>query len=414
MNIIFTDKYRKVIALLAFASMFVGFFLSRIALSVGMIAIIALAIININVAKNIKQYINTPSAYWWSGVIFLYLFTLFRVSNFGSAFIDVTDKLPFIGLSIGFMCLPLFTRRTFQYVYYLFLLIVFISGVYTFGDYIINYDIRTINADLPRYIKTPMEHLRYSLLIANAIFISFYFINKPISKWPKLEQYSLALLAFFFIILLHFNSGRSGILAFYVVLIVFAIKYIFTSNKKRHGIIAMLVCLLLPFIAYYTVDTFHNKINNTIWDIRQYQNKGNIEHLPDSKRLVAYELAVKAIKEKPIFGYGTIGAREKINQLYKQYYPQYPNIEKLYGSNQFLYVLLSFGIVGLLFFIAWLIKIYPLKELMTNDLLLAAATINLVSFIPENTIEVQFGIAIFCLFSLMAIHYKRVENSYVI
>jgi len=410
MNFIFSDKHRKIIAILAFLSIFIGFFLSRVALSSGMIALATLAVININFKKNIKQYVSTPSAYWWGGIILLYCIGALYAPSFDRFVLVTADKLPFLGLSLGFLCLPLFTKKTFQHLYYLFLLVVFISGIYTFSDYLINHNIRTVNTDLPRYIKTPMNHLRYSLLIANAIFISIYFINKPITKWPKFEKYALIFWSIFFVILLHFNAGRSGILAFYVVLLVFAIKYIVTANKKLYGIIAMLVCMCLPIIAYFTVDTFYNKINNTIWDFRQYKNKGNIEHLSDSKRLVAYELAYKAIKEKPIFGYGTGGPKAKINALYKVYYPQYPNIEKLYGSNQFIYITLSFGIMGLLFFLLWLWKIYPIKELLINELLLATATINLVSFIPENTIEVQFGIAIFCVFSLMAIYYKKMEK----
>lgn len=411
MNIIFSDKHRKIIATLAFASIFVGFFLSRIALSVGMIALAALAVINLNFKENIKRYINSP-AIWWSGIFVLYAVGATYTSNFDRAFLLTANKLPFIGLSLGFVCLPLFTKNTFQYLYYLFLLIIFISGIYTFGDYIINYSIRTINTDIPRYIKTPMNHLRYSLLIANAIFISFYFVNKPITKWPKFEKYVLAFLGLFHIILLHFNAGRSGILAFYVVLLIFGIKFIVTSNKKLLGISVLLICFLLPIGAYYTVDTFHNKINNTIWAIQQHKNNGNIEHLSDSKRLVAYELAFKAFKEKPFFGYGTGGPKATINALYKKHYPQYPNIEKLYGSNQFIYITLSFGIFGLLFFIFWLFKIYPVKELVTNDLLLATATINIVSFVPENTIEVQFGVSIFGVLSLMAIYYKKTESSY--
>lgn len=412
MNFIFSDKHRKIIAVLAFVSIFVGFFLSRVALSIGIIALAALAVININFKENIKKYINSPIV-WWSGIFILYFIGAFYTTSFDRAFLLTSNKLPFIGLSLGFLCLPLFTKKTYQYLYYLFILIIFISGIYTFGDYIINHSIRTINTDLPRYIKTPMNHLRYSLLIVNAIFISFYFINMPVTKWPKLEKYTLIFSGIFNIILLHFNAGRSGILAFYVVLFLFAVKFIFTSNKKLYGIIAVAACMALPFVAYNTVDTFYNKINNTIWDFRQYKHKGNIEHLSDSKRLVAFELAYKAIKEKPLLGYGTGSPKAKINALYKQYYPQYPNIEKLYGSNQFVYVTLSFGLIGLLFFIFWLIKIYPIKDLVSNDLLLATAAINLVSFIPENTIEVQFGIAIFCVFSLMAICYKKMESSYV-
>jgi len=412
MNLIFSDKHRKIIAILAFVSIFIGFFLSRVALSCGMIALPALAIINLNFKKNIKQYLSTPLAYWWSVLFMLYCLGTIYSPSIGRASIDIVEKLPFAGLSLGFLCLPLFTQKTYQYLYYFFLLIIFISGIFTFGDYIINYNIRTINTDLPRYIKAPMNHLRYSLLIANAIFISFYFINKPISCWPKLEKYTLFFLSIFCLILLHFNAGRSGILAFYVVLFILAVKQFITANKKIYGIIAILICLTLPIGAYFTVDPFYNKINNTIWDFKQYKNKGNIEHLSDSKRLIAYELAFKAIKEKPLLGYGTGGPRAKINKLYQQFYPQYPNIEKLYGSNQFVYVTLSFGMLGLLFFIIWLIKIYPIKQLLNNDLLLATATINLVSFIPENTIEMQFGVAIFCVFSLMAIFYNKVKTGY--
>jgi len=323
-----------------------------------------------------------------------------------------TDKLPFVGLSLAFLCLPLFTKNNYQYLYYFFLFVIFLSGIYTFGDYIINYNIRTANTNFARYIKTPMDHLRYGLLIVNAVFISFYFINKPVSKWPKLEKYTLVFLTIFNIILLHFNAGRSGILAFYVVLLVFAVKFIFTSNKKLYGLIGIIICFALPVAAYFTVDTFKDKINYTVWDLKQYFNNGNIEHFSDSKRLAAYELAFKAFKEKPILGYGTGGVEAKIDALYNKYYPQYPNIEKLYGSNQFIYVTLNFGIIGLLIFIFWLYKIYPLKALLANDLLLATATINLVSFIPESAIELQFGVAIFCVFSFMAIYYKKLDDCY--
>jgi len=406
MNFLLTNEQRKNLAILSFVAIFLGFFLSRALMSIGMLVIFGLAIINTDIVANVKRYLASPLFLAWPAIIILYLFGGLYSENPDKFLHIITNKLPLLGLSFGLLSLPLFSRKTYHLIYYIIFAIVFTAGLYTLIDFFIHFEAQTPNLNFSRYINTPTNHIRYSLIIANLIFIALYLSSHPKTQKPKLERVLLITLALFFVFLLHFIAARSGILAFYVCVFIFGLKQVFQGKQKWLGIAFVASVLFLPVAAYYMVGSFKDKINYTIYDFKHYLSGGNVELYSDSQRLVAYELALKAIKEKPVLGYGTSDVHQKINALYASEFPQFPNIERLYGTNQFLYIGLSFGLFGLVVFIIWLLKIYPPKFVFNNNLLLPAALINLVSFIPENTLETQFGVAVFCTFSLMALHYS--------
>jgi len=310
-------------------------------------------------------------------------------------------KLAFVAFSFG--CMPLLSlKKSFtERIYLLFIGILFFVGIYTLADFYIHYDLRTQNTHIARYTSAPINHIILSLLIVNAIFIAaYFFLNRfnELNTWKKSAY--LALIGFF-IFLLHFNAARTGLLAMYFTAALFAIKYIVAKKQIKLGIVFLISIFLLPLLSYYTVPSFKDKINYTLYDLKQIDKVEQVKNYSDAQRIAGYYLAWSVFKEQPLFGCGTGDINRttalKIDKKFK-----ISDVHKLLPHNQFIYIAVILGLLGLIVFIIIIGKIYPLKLLLKNDLLLASGSINFITFLPESILERQLGIVCFCIFTLLA------------
>ena len=395
-------------AILSICAIIVGFFVSRFALSCGIAWLFGQAVINNEFKKNIKRFLNDKVLLAFSGFLLLYFICGLYSYNMDFYWERVRLKLPFLLLPFGFGSAYYLSKKQLKYLFYLILACAILSSFWIIGVFILDYNQLSALRNAGKYIPSPINHVRLSLWLAFSIAIALYFYVKEKQKKIKIALLVAAVYLFIFI---HFFAVRSGILALYLVCLLFIIQYIIASKSWTKGIAILLALVTMPILAYLTVPSLKDRIEYSKWDLRQLEYNADISNHSDSKRIASLKASINAIQYNPFFGSGTGDIKNQIEISYAEILPQLSKKEKLMPHNQFLYVAVGFGIVGLLIFCYLLFIIFFKGEQRKNTLLLAAALILLSSFMWEATIESQLGVTIFCLFSLLPYSYQKAAKA---
>lgn len=137
-----------------------------------------------------------------------------------------------------------------------------------------------------------------------------------------------------------------------------------------------------------------------IYGIRyQLHNTSNPNGHSLLQRLEFWKTGWHIIRNNWIFGVGTGDVQQAFNQQYEKEKSILDPENRLRAHNMYLTVWITFGILGLLIFLAFLIT-YLRFNIKNNELFpLMFMIVAIVTFFFEDTIETQLGVSIFALFT---------------
>jgi len=211
----------------------------------------------------------------------------------------------------------------------------------------------------------------------------------------------------FLILFLHILAVRSGLVAFYAIFILLAIYFLINKHYKASIFIVVMIVFSVVFSFKY-IDTLRTRYSYTIYDMQMSGNlnaSGNDYSI--SRRIIANKVAYSIFRDHPIFG---VGEGNLLEYIYKKYALDYPFIKTdniLDPHNQFLRQLACTGLTGFIIFFACFY--YPLfyKKNYRHIPLLVIYIIASISFLVEDTLDIQLGLS-FCLFFIMInLHYLK-------
>jgi O-antigen ligase len=203
---------------------------------------------------------------------------------------------------------------------------------------------------------------------------------------------------------LHILAVRTGLLALYVFITLFAV-YIGVSRNKHLGIGMMIFIFLFGAFAYNYSPTLKKKINYFAYTIGEYNRSGLQGHYSDMGRLISYDVAFKKIKQHALYGVGAGDVLSEMNVGYDTWYPDVEANKRLVPHNQFMVVALACGIPVLTIFVLWVIM--PLMQLKKNRsgfFFFAVWVVLLIPLMVEPMLEVQFGVFVYLFFLLWQKH----------
>ena len=342
-------------------------------------------------------------------IFFLHLITFFYTDsvNYGYFGEKITLNLTFLVLPLSFAVLPAIKKRQYYLLLYFFFLLMALTSLGTFINYL--FDFTFINESYLRskVMPTPVNHVRYSLMAAFAIFVGVFLYAE--SKGQRVERYALSAMLLMLFIFLHFLAVRSGLVAFYALAFPFTLFYMIKKRSLKYGSIILFLLLLTPIISFFTVPTFQNKFKNTITDVRKIDNKLSANNYSISQRVKAFDAAFKIVKKNPIFGVGIGNLKREMEKVYITNYPSLGKQARRMPHNQYLHYLAGFGIIGLSIFLFSFY--YPLihQQNYKNPILLTHYLIISSSFLVESTLNTQLGLNFALIFILIPLSYLK-EN----
>jgi len=342
----------------------------------------------------------------------------------GSARFNVEVKLSFIILPLIFSSLPplslnrtLNVLKAFVASCTLFSVVTLMYALYR------NYQLNQLTQFESKFF-TNIELIKdfaalhpsyYSLYLSFCLFIILYFVTT--SQYSRKTLVVLGILELYLFIIILLLGVRMVILSLLAVSFVVILFYSFKTNKKLIGISLIIGLLGLTAVFFIANPTNWDRLKKTI----NYKNDdiAHYHHSGIGLRLSIWDCALEIISKKPLIGYGTGEAQDKLEQCYraKKYYALYYWIDigegtRFNAHNQYLQTLISLGIAGLLSLLS--ITWYPFfLSIKTKNYLFSIFLLLFFGLmLTEATFKVQKGVAFFTLFScLFLFHFPPREST---
>ncbi len=358
---------------------------------------------------NFHRYIKSPQ-YWTLNLFFIaVLISGINSTNLTEWFHHLILKLPFLFLPFAFFPIGKISEDKYLRFFYYFIIIIFCSSVGVFTEYINSYPELITKIKTGQSINTPIDHIKYSLLLSIAVIASFeLYIKNYYLKYP-FERILIGITGIGIFIFLHFISIRSGIATVYFALTILIIKD-FWLKEKTVVFISILILFISLILFYNTIPLFHDKIEYMKYDLKMYKNDRG-ENYSDAERLYSWKAGMALIKKKPFFGTGIGDLKDELKTTYKKIFPD-KNLKVKYPHNQFIFTMSGMGLAGLVFLIIAIF--FPLlsNKNYHNSLFLGIMIILISSFIVENTIERAYSTAFYLFFVLISLNSANLQKHY--
>lgn len=369
-----------------------------------------LLVINWIAAGNLKQKLNTlrTSKIFWVliSLFLLHLMGLLYTSNFEYALKDLKIKLPIFFLPIVFITSPSLSVSEFRRILKVLLISALLSSIYGMYYYLRYFQVTFFELrEMSRFIS----HIRLSLLNTIAAFAAFYLLAK--NNWRKLSYTNLYYLVagIWLFIFNGIMGSRMGLVVFFILLLLGSIFLVIRHKKIWLAAVLLVLMIALPILSYVTLPSIKMRTHEVVYELQSYQLNQDPNGKSIAQRFVYWNIAWDIFKTAPLIGIGTGDVADAFNS----YYLAHPNLlQQQYqhrAHNQWLTMLLTFGILGLLLFM--LVVFYPLfyKRKYLDYFYIVFFIAFALSLLTEDTLETQAGVTFYALFNCLFLFAKPEE-----
>jgi len=190
------------------------------------------------------------------------------------------------------------------------------------------------------------NHSSQSMAFVLAALCCIFLLKEELSRQKK--RLLLGLLALFLVNIFFVSPSRSGYLALPVAA-VFAFINLYGYKKIPHILGAATLALALVVL---TSSTLQQRIRLGVEEITHYQTSEKVTSM--GVRVVFYQNAWELIQNKPVLGYGTSSFKSVYSAHVAPKYQDWRGEPATDPHNQFLFVWVENGLVGLLLFLAYI------------------------------------------------------------
>ncbi|MFC5272009.1 O-antigen ligase family protein [Adhaeribacter terreus] len=381
----------------------------RILSSIGNAGLLLTAFVSLAQQNNISNLRKYP---YFLGFMLIYLVHLLgfmqpEISSMKDLQRDLVMKLPLLILPFSFAVLPAISRPKLKQLFYLFVICVFLGSVYSMGYYLNNFEAVNEQYTHSEVMKTPTNHVRYSLMVAFAILVGFRLWLKGFFVFGKWERKLLLFITVWLFIFLHILAVRSGLVVFYAAAgLGLAFDFFFRKQYLR-SFFAGVGLIMALLAAFYTLPTFYNKFFLTIADVNRVSDEDSAHDYSITGRVYSYKVAMEVFEESPVFGVGIGNLDKELGDKYTKLFPEILERGHLLPHNQFIFALVAFGIVGLVIFLVCFY--YPLFRFAGRfePLFFFHYLIITLSCMFESTFETQVGLMFSIVFILLWLWYFK-------
>lgn len=316
-------------------------------------------------------------------------------------------KLPMLALALPWISMRL-NRTQYLIILKWFLFLTATSSFLVLLNYLFNQDHINGLYKIGQVMPTPINHIRFSLMVALSLYISIDFWRSSFTK----NRVWFLILALFLTCFLHVYSVRTGLLSAYAVILLQFVKELQTKRNKTKILFLPLGIVTILITSYLLSPTFRAKIDDSKADLMVYKNKAYSNYYSITTRIISYEAAVEIWKKNKIIGCGIGDIKTETDKYFRL---NRPEIETpILPHNQFLLILASLGIVGLITFLISFFGILFTNKLLKNHFLIAHYLIASISFLFEPMLETQLGVAFVMIFITIGVLNSNYNNCLIV
>lgn len=156
-----------------------------------------------------------------------------------------------------------------------------------------------------------------------------------------------------------------------------------------------------------------SRIFETIWEYENYRKTSNPNGHSVMQRFEYWKASLGIIKENLFLGVGTGDMNEAFANQYNKTNSPLEKKWRLRSHNQFLSITVGFGLIGLLWFMVFLIFPFFHKKVKIDYFYIIFFLIAILSMLAEDTIESQAGITFFVFFNTLLLLGRKNENNLI-
>ncbi|MDP1971269.1 MAG: O-antigen ligase family protein [Methylobacter sp.] len=220
-----------------------------------------------------------------------------------------------------------------------------------------------------------------SMAFIAAIICCIFLLKQQLSVKKKYLLYGV--IALFILNIFFVSPARSGYMAFPFA-VVFAASCVY-GNKKLLPIIAVTGSVML--VAILCSSTLQQRTQMGLTEKAAYQTSGELTSI--GVRVIFAKNTLSLIKEHPVLGYGTSSFKSTYGPYAAAQYSDWRGSSTSDPHNQYLFVWLENGLIGLLLFLAYIYT--AIRQGLNNR--------------PYGAIAASFLVAV-CASSLFNSHFK--------
>lgn len=389
------NDYRSHFIFILFTVVTGSLYLSRAVLSVAIILLLLTCLLQPAVKQLWKTFISTPLLWGMSLLFLLPLLSGAWSENKEEWMAMMQIKLPLLLLPLAFASPFQLTKKQWERVAYVFIGSAVAGSVWSMFQYLPQTEAVHQGYLQSKSIITPLEndHVRFSWLVSMAILTAGWMgIRK------KNQERTVALLlgfaAAWLIVFLHILAARTGLLSFYIMLLVVAVWLVARNIHKRNGWLLLVMVVALPLIAYFSLPTFQNKIRYIRYDFSYFKQAQYLPGANDAVRVISIKAGWKVTTDNLLTGVGFGDVYSETKKQYAMTYPQMEEADKIYPSGEWLMYSAGAGIAGLIIFL--LAMVVPFVTRVNNKLPWYLLNITVAfGFLFDIGLEVQYGVTIY-------------------
>ncbi len=338
-----------------------------------------------NVVNNFKQY---PVLWITMLPFFIQIYSVFYSENLQYWGETLGLRLHFVVVMLSLSMFATFNKNLiYKFLYSIVALTAILALITDVNVFL--YSCSNTIRDCKGVLLTPTDHIIFTIAIAISFFIGLYLYNSKEIIVSKYDKYILAILTAIIGISLHYIPVRSGLVGFYVGIIVLILQKIFTSKAYKTWLIVMVGVCILPFVVYFVVPKFQQKVNLTLKEVTAFKNSGIANGSSDGNRLLSWKIAIDLWGKEPILGIGAGDIRDEVFKVYEQKYPEVET--KIVPHSMWFIMLLGGGIIGLVLFAIWVFVPLIKLKLYNSTLYLPIWAVTFMAMLPNVTLQVNSG-----------------------
>ena len=315
-------------------------------------------------------------------------------------------------IPFAFAVIKPFSRQTLYVLLYFFIMVIFAASAISFLYYLSDYQQINYSYKQAKVLPTPLDHIRFSLMIAFSVFTGIHLYLENFFLRYKWERTPLLLVVIFLFFFIHVLAVRSGLVVLYSVLSFYILRLLFLRGKRRAGIVSLVFLILSPVIAWFLFPTFQNKIKYMKYDMEMFYHRGEGNNLSDGGRIISIINGIEIGKNHVLGGVGAGDVMDEMNVLYLENYPAINPKNYLIPHNEYIFVFASTGVTGLtILLLSMVVPLIHRKRYKKNILLTGFTILVGISFLSEATIEGQIGTAFYITFLMLLINKDESANT---
>ncbi len=317
-------------------------------------------------------------------------------------------KFAFLLIPLGFAMHRPFSRKEYMLIILSMIVLAVWSSIWVQVAFYTEHYLFSQSLGFGGSLPTPINHIRYSVVIALSMVICLAFAIEGWKVRYKWERWAYGLTAVYLFYFLHVLSVRSGLAIAYAGIFLLVIFYLRKLNRwKQLALLAIIITA--PFLAYKLLPGFQQKVNYTIYDLGQFKQDQGAQY-SDSERWDSWRAGIAVGNRHPFFGTGTGKFRAELKKYYKE---ELKKDNWTRPHNQFINVFAGFGLFGLAIFLFTLLFPMTFRLFWHPPLMPTLYIMQLLSMLVEHPLDTEFGTVLFLLITVLGLSYQDgLENGF--